>query len=174
MELIFRKAVKKDEERVWTLILQAKEQMRRLGSHQWDENYPARDSITQDIERGEGYVFEEAGQVVAYGVVSFAGEPVYEQLNGKWSSDAPYLVVHRLAVADEKKHQGIAKRFLFEAEKVARREGVFSFRVDTNFDNRYMLRLIEDLGFAYRGECIYRGECVRMAFEKSLSPSEES
>ena len=49
MELTFRKAVKKDEERDWTIILQAKEQMRRLGSHQWDENYPARGSITQDI-----------------------------------------------------------------------------------------------------------------------------
>lgn len=154
--MLFRKARMEDEGRIWEIILQAKAQMKRLGSHQWDESYPARESISQDIQRGEGYVFEQEGHVVAYGVVSFAGEPVYQQLD-TWESPLPYLVVHRLAVADEMKHQGVAKRFMLEAEEVARRQGITHFRVDTNYDNQYMLRLIDDLGFAYRGECVYRG-----------------
>ena len=33
-----------DEGRIWEIILQAKAQMKRLGSHQWDESYPARES----------------------------------------------------------------------------------------------------------------------------------
>lgn len=168
MDLLFRRAAKHDEDRAWEIILQAKAQMARLGSTQWDENYPSRDLIAQDIANDEGFVLEKNGRVVAYGVVSFSGEPVYEQLADKWSSNLPYLVVHRLAVADEAKRQGIARCFMLEAEKEACRRGIYHFRVDTNYDNTYMLRLIENLGFEYRGECTYRGGCVRKAFEKAL------
>ena len=37
---IFRKAEETDIERIWQIIGQAKAQMQRLGSQQWDENYP--------------------------------------------------------------------------------------------------------------------------------------
>jgi len=37
--------------------------------------------------------------------------------------------------------------------------------VDTNFDNRYMLRMLERLRFAYCGKIVY-GSGERLAFEK--------
>ena len=44
-DLLFRKAEEADIARIWEIIGQAKAQMRRLNSHQWDENYPALENI---------------------------------------------------------------------------------------------------------------------------------
>lgn len=169
-DLLFRKAEDTDIERIWEIIGQAKEQMRRLNSHQWDENYPTLENITQDIKTGNGYVFCKDDLVITYGVISFDGEPAYDQIEGKWSNNLPYMIVHRLAVADEMKRQGMAKRFMLQAEEVSREKGIFESRIDTNYDNLYMLRLIDSLGFNYCGEVFYRGDKVRKAFEKSIRP----
>lgn len=165
----FRKAEEQDRERVWKIIKQAKAQMKRLGSCQWDESYPAIENIQEDIAHGDGYVICLNQQVIAYGVISFDGEPVYNQIIEQWASNLPYVIVHRLAVADEAKHQGIAKKFMLHAEELSREKGICHFRVDTKYDNTYMLRLIDSLGFSYRGNVFYRNNTEeRMAFEKSL------
>ena len=165
----FRKAEEKDTERIWVIIKQAKAQMKRLGSCQWDENYPAIETIQEDINRRDGYVICLNDQVIAYGVISFDGEPVYDQIKEKWANNLPYVIVHRLAVADEAKHQGVAKKFMLHAEELSRSKGIYHFRVDTKYDNTYMLRLIDSLNFAYRGNVFYRNNTEeRMAFEKKL------
>lgn len=167
---IFRKAEETDIERIWQIIGQAKAQMQRLGSQQWDENYPAIEHIRQDIQDGNGYVICREDRVVAYGVISFDGEPVYKDIEGKWSNDLPYVIVHRLAIADEMKRQGMAKQFMLQAEEVSRKKGIYNFRVDTKYDNAYMLRLIDTLGFKYCGEVYYRNNSARIAFEKTIRP----
>lgn len=167
---IFRKAEDTDIERIWQIIGQAKAQMKRLGSQQWDENYPSIEHIRQDIQAGNGYVICREGKVVTYGVVSFDGEPVYPAIEGKWSNDLPYVIVHRLAVADEVKQQGMARQFMLHAEELSRKRGIYNFRVDTKYDNAYMLRLIDTLGFNYCGEVYYRNHSARKAFEKTIRP----
>lgn len=173
-DLLFRKAEETDITRIWEIIKQAKAQMQRLNSHQWDENYPALENIVKDIQSGDGYVFcNKENIVVTYGVISFNGESAYKEIEGKWTNNLPYMVVHRLAVAEEMKHQGLAKRFMLQAEEVSRNKGIYEFRIDTNFDNQYMLRLIDSLGFSYSGEVPYRGD-KRKAFEKSIPPHSSS
>lgn len=166
-ELIFRSAVEADADRIWQIIRQAKEQMWRLGSQQWQDGYPTPETIARDIALGCGYVLCKQECVIAYGAVIFDGEPAYEAIEGKWMDDEPYVVVHRLAVADEMKQQGIATLYMERVEEFSLRKGVNRFRVDTNFDNYYMHKMLERLGFAYCGEIEYnRGS--RMAYEKKL------
>lgn len=99
------------------------------------------------------------------GGVVFDGEPAYGAIDGAWLTGGDYVVLHRLAVADGEKGRGVAAEFMRRTEALARGRGVGSFRVDTNFDNRYMLRMLERLRFAYCGKIIYEsGE--RLAFEK--------
>lgn len=110
---------------------------------------------------------ESPGKVIAYGAVAFDGEQAYDAIEGTWLTGGAYVVLHRLAVADGEKGRGRAREFMQHVEATARRRGVGSFRVDTNFDNRYMLRLLARLGFVYCGKVRYRsGE--RLAFEKPL------
>lgn len=107
------------------------------------------------------------GNVVAYGAVVFDGEPAYDAIEGAWLTDGDYVVLHRMAVADGEKGRGVATEFMRRVEAMACGRGTGSMRVDTNFDNRYMLRMLGRLGFVYCGKVRYRsGE--RLAFEKTL------
>ena len=191
--LRFRKASTADLPRIAEIIRQAQAQMRAAGSDQWQNGYPAPADIARDIAAGTGYVLcltpggacdddGEAdvdmtapgdgaacgGEVIAYGAASFDGEAAYEAIEqGRWLTEGPYVVLHRLAVADGAKRRGVAGRFMRQVEALAREKGVGSFRVDTNFDNRYMLRLVERRGFVYCGKVRY-GSGERLAFEKVL------
>lgn len=66
-QVFFRKAAVTDIDPVWRIILQAKEQMRLLGSRQWQDGYPALDDIRRDIADGCGYVLAAGNVPVAYG-----------------------------------------------------------------------------------------------------------
>ncbi|MDR2683178.1 MAG: GNAT family N-acetyltransferase [Dysgonamonadaceae bacterium] len=165
--IALRKARTEDMERIWQIILQAKEQMRLRNSRQWQDGYPAPENIARDIAQGYGCVLTLEKTVIAYAAVIFDGEPAYEHLRGQWLSDRPYVVVHRLAVADEMKRQGVATRYMQQIEALSRKKGVYSFRVDTNFDNLYMQKIFARLGFVYCGEVLYDAN-RRMAYEKLL------
>ena len=124
--------------------------------------------ITDDIDRGYGHVLcTHTGLVVAYGAVVFDGEPAYAEIDGTWLDQAPYVVLHRLAVAQEVKGQGIATEFMRRTMTLARERGTGSFRIDTNFDNRCMLRLLAKFGFVRCGEIHYARD-PRIAFQKIL------
>ena len=77
--------------------------------------------------------------------------------------DAEKTAVERMAAADPRLSDILGD--MRRPEALARERGVGSFRVDTNFDNRYMLRMLERLGFAYCGKIVY-GSGERLAFEK--------
>lgn len=166
-QLTFRKATDCDTARILEIIAQAKAQMRSLGSDQWQQGYPAPEDIARDLDSGYGYVLACSGEVIAYGAVVFDGEVAYESLDGGWLSDEPYVVVHRLAVADGQKGRGIATEFMLRTEALARQRGIFAFRIDTNFDNRYMLRLLERLSFTFCGTITYQSG-QRQAYQKRL------
>ena len=165
-ESTFRQAVPREAPLIMQIIRQAQARMRAAGSSQWQDGYPAPGHISADIGRGCGYVLcrpgvRECRAIIAYGAVAFDGEPAYEALDG------PYVVVHRMAVADGECGKGVAAEFLRHAEEMARERGIGAFRIDTNHDNRPMLRLLERMGFTFCGKVVYRsGE--RLAFEKRL------
>lgn len=168
--LTFRPARPGEEERILEIIRQAQAQMRAAGSDQWQDGYPAREDIEADIARGAGHVLcRTNGTVIAYGALFFDGEPSYGAIRGAWITSDDYVVLHRLAVADGEKCRGVATEFLRRTAALARTRGVPAFRVDTNYDNRQMLHLMEKEQFVYCGKIRCRnGE--RMAFEKVLDP----
>ena len=158
-----RKAAAEEVPAIWEIILQAKAQMYREGKHQWDENYPTVPIFVPDNCRTQ-----PEPDIIAYGAVVFDGEPAYDGLrDGKWLSGQPYVVLHRLAVADSWKRQGMAVRYMQAVCDLAISRGIRSFKVDTNYDNFYMQRVFSRLGFTYCGRIRYEaGE--RMAYEKLL------
>ena len=157
-ELIFRQAQSCETDRIMQIIRQAQARMHAAGSRQWQDGYPAPGHISADIGRNRGYVLCKPGvegplAVIAYGAVVFDGEPAYDAIDGQWLTNGPYVLVHRIAVAD--------------GETLAQERGVKAFRIDTNFDNQTMLRLLERTGFTYCGKVVYRsGE--RLAYEKRI------
>ena len=160
-ELIFRQAQSCETDRIMQIIRQAQARMHAAGSRQWQDGYPAPGHISADIGRNRGYVLCKPGvegplSVIAYGAVVFDGEPAYDAIDGQWLTDEPYVLVHRIAVADGERGRGVAAEFLHRVETLAQERGVKAFRIDTNFDNQTMLRLLERTGFTYCGKGVYR------------------
>lgn len=163
----FRKATEKDLQTATALIEQAKVFLWENGVDQWQTGYPNEGAIAGDLQRGEGYVMEAEGQVRGYACICFTGEPCYNDLEGKWLSDLPYGVVHRMAIDDVCKGKGAAPAFFRFAEELCRERDISSIRVDTDGDNRMMQRVLEKQGFTYCGTvCFDNSE--KIAFEKLL------
>ena len=166
---IFRKALPQDIEAAWQILEQGKAQMLREGKRQWSATLPNRAGVERDVARGTGHVLEFEGEVIAYGSVAINGEPEYERLSGTWITEGDYVVVHRFAVADSCKRCGVARHFMQCVEKQALEAGVKSSKIDTNYDNFYMHRLLRGMGYRYCGTVVYP-QGSRMCYEHVLEP----
>ena len=71
-----------DIDAIMACIADAQRFLARLGVDQWQDGYPTREIIEQDILRGESFVMTEDGEVIATAVISFAGEPTYSVIEG--------------------------------------------------------------------------------------------
>jgi GNAT superfamily N-acetyltransferase len=152
---------------IWAIIQHAIEQRRLDGSRQWQDGYPNPGTLENDVEQGTAYVVEDKGELLLYAAVIFEPEPAYEAIEGKWLTDGPYLVLHRVAASAMAAGRNIGTVFFRMAEDLCREQGVPSIKVDTNFDNAPMLRILEKLGYTYCGEVYFRGS-ARRAYEKVL------
>ena len=169
--MTLRKAEISDIDAILSIIGEAQAQMALLGIDQWQNGYPDRVAIVADIEDGVGLVAESAEGVDAYCAAIFGDEPTYTRIdNGKWltDSDSRYVVVHRLAVADRCKRQGVATEILRQVETLARERGYCSFRIDTHHDNLYMQTICQRLDFVRCGVIYVSDGTPRIAYEKVL------
>jgi GNAT superfamily N-acetyltransferase len=167
--MILRKAERAELPTIWEIIRYAIEQRRRDGSAQWQDGYPNADTLANDLEKGQAYVLEADGELLLYAAVIFEPEAAYAAIEGRWLTDGPYMVLHRVAVSPKAAGQGIGTVFFRMAEDLCKAQGVASIKVDTNFDNKPMLRILEKLGYTYCGEVYFRGS-ARRVYEKVLVP----
>ena len=165
--MVILPATEADLQAVVELVAQGCAALARQGVDQWQDGYPSPETIRRDLLRGDGRIVRIDGAAAAYAAFVFDGEPAYAEIDGTWLDQAPYVVLHRLAVAQEVKGQGIATEFMRRTMTLARERGTGSFRIDTNFDNRCMLRLLAKFGFVRCGEIHYAGD-PRIAFQKIL------
>lgn len=166
-KLSLRKANLSEIPQIWQILQDAIEQRRLDGSSQWQDGYPNELSIKSDIENGYGYVFIEDESILAYAAIIFDKEPAYENIEGEWLTDGDYTVVHRVAVSKLAKGKGIATKLFESIEGLSVENNIYSIKVDTNFDNTPMLKILDRLKYTYCGEVYFRGS-ARKAFEKRL------
>jgi GNAT superfamily N-acetyltransferase len=165
--MILRKANVSETPVIWTILQQAIEQRRQDGSDQWQNGYPNQQTIEEDIRNGYGYVLVDNSVVVAYAAIIFGVDPTYTDIKGQWITHGDYVAVHRVATSNAVKGKGVATRLFEMLEDLSRQHNVFSIKVDTNFDNKPMLRILDKLNYTYCGEIFFEGS-PRKAFEKVL------
>ena len=152
---------------IWNILQQAIAQRKRDGSDQWQNGYPNEQTVIDDIQKGIGYVLVDNNIIVAYAAIIFGIEPTYIDIKGTWLSNKDCVVVHRVATSEDHKGKGIATKLFLLIEDLCIKNNVFSIKVDTNFDNIPMLRILEKLNYTYCGDIFFNG-ASRMAFEKLL------
>lgn len=166
--MVLRKATIGEVPEIWEILQYAIAQRKADGSQQWQDGYPNENSIRNDIDHGYAYVLEENNTILLYAAILFDKEPAYDTIEGKWLTEGDYMVLHRVAASPLAKGKGIATQFFQMVEGLCLENKVFSIKVDTNFDNLPMLKIMDKLGYTYCGEVYFRGS-ARKAFEKVLS-----
>lgn len=166
--LNFRKATQNDIPEIWKILQQSIERRKNDGSTQWQDGYPNLSTVENDVEKGYNYILTLENKIIATAALIFNDEPTYDVIDGAWLTNGDFLVVHRVGVSDEVAGKGFATKFFHILEDFAKENEIYSIKVDTNFDNLAMLKILEKLGYTYCGEIQVR-DGVRKAFEKVLN-----
>ncbi|MGC4039723.1 MAG: GNAT family N-acetyltransferase [Flavobacterium sp.] len=167
MNYLFRAATEAEIPQIWEILQQAIQRRKEDGSNQWQNGYPNPDTVRNDIGKGVGYVLADGEKVIAYSAVLINDEPAYSEINGKWLTNDDFVVIHRVAISEAYLGQGLVQKMFGHFEDFAQQNGIRSIKVDTNFDNPAMLRIMDKAGYTYCGEVYFNGS-PRKAFEKVL------
>jgi GNAT superfamily N-acetyltransferase len=165
--MILRKANFSEVTLIWSILQEAIEQRKQDGSDQWQNGYPNEHTVHEDITKGYAYVLIDNEMIVAYAAIIFGIEPAYNNIKGKWLTNDDYVVVHRVATSNASKGKGVATHLFKMIEDLCLQQNVYSIKVDTNFDNLPMLKIMDKLGYTYCGEIFFSG-APRKAYEKVL------
>ena len=156
-----RKTAEADLVQIAKIYENAKKFMRETGNpNQWNGERPNAQSAWEDMEKGVGYVAEENGEILAVFMFTQDPDPTYATIyNGAWLSDAPYGVMHRIAVV--RQGQGIVGRCIDECFSRCQ-----NLRIDTHRDNIPMQRALIKRGFVYCGVIYLENGDERIAYQK--------
>lgn len=165
-KLEFRKAVENDLDAVFSVIKDAIAELDRNGIPQWDELYPDREILAEDISKHELIIGTLGGEIASIFVVNSECDEEYE--NGAWQyPDASFRVIHRLCVNPKLQKRGVGADTMKHIEAELKKEGIETVRFDAFTQNPYALRLYDKLGYAKVGYVDWRkGRFVLM--EKKL------
>ena len=165
--MILRKAILSEAPIIWNILQEAIASRKQDGSDQWQHGYPNEQTVHDDITKGYAYVLVDNEIIIAFAAIIFGIEPAYNDIKGKWLTNGDYVVVHRVATSNTAKGRGIATHLFKMIEDLWLQHNVYSIKVDTNFDNIPMLKIMDKLNYTYCGEIFFIG-AMRKAYEKVL------
>ena len=160
---MIRKATYDDVPVLMDVFRKARGIMRSSGNmNQWNDGYPSEEVVRKDIDNGHCVVLCENGKVVATMAFIPGPDPTYAEIyDGGWLSDAPYHVIHRIAVAEP--GHNAAKALL---DWGFGQTG--SIRIDTHKDNVIMQHVLSKYGFTHCGMILLANGDPREAYQKDL------
>lgn len=167
--MIFRQAELTDLIEIMEIIKDAQNYLKNNNIDQWQNNYPDRKTIENDIKSKNSYVIVKDKQIIAYSAFIFGEDKTYQKIyNGQWLNDNDYAVIHRLAVAKKHKGKSIGSLLIKELEKLSVDNGVNTIRIDTHQKNLSMQRLIKKNNFIYCGIIYTEANAKRLAYQKDF------
>ena len=155
LNISFRKANENDLDSVFQVFTDAIAEMNRNNIPQWDELYPDRELLEEDISKNQLYIgFANDDIASAYVVNSECDE---EYSGGNWQyPNASFCVIHRLCVNPKFQNKGVGTRTMKHIEAEVKAEGVETVRLDAFTLNPYALKLYDKLGYAKVGTVDWR------------------
>ena len=165
------RATAKDLNVTMSIIQDAQVLLASQNIDQWQNGYPTKQIILDDIKNKESYILKsEQSEPLATTMFSIRGEPTYTKILGQWktNSSTKYGVIHRMAVAKNHRGKGLAKFIFSSCEKWLMQQQIPSMRIDTHKDNFAMQQLLRILDYSYCGIIHLPSGDQRLAFEKKL------
>lgn len=154
---MIRLATKEDLTNIMLVYMKARKFMKDTGNpDQWGDNRPTYESVVTDIDQKRMYIIEEdEGLLGVFSLYDYDKD--YEDIDGKWLNDEPYVAIHKLAANGMK--NGVFKKALDFAKTRSN-----NIRIDTHKHNKVMQLNIKRNKFSYVGRVYIDGELERLAY----------
>ena len=175
MKNFYRKATIDDLKQVMEAAEDARELLKEQGNGQWQDGYPNEDDFINDINNDRLFVVLDVNNpkiIAGVCALTYREEDYHHLYEGKWLTELPYIVMHRVAVKKKYRGQGYGKKLFEVFIDQAKVEGYRSLRIDTHEGNALMRHLITSFAFAYCGKAILTPNKDRMVFERVLKEEE--
>lgn len=156
-----------DAEVCYQILDMGREFQKAQGFVQWTDDYPNFDTVKDDIQHKKGFFLKIDGRIAGYMCIDFDGEPAYGHIKGRWQTQEPYAVVHRLAFHPDFRGMGLADVTFQLIGEFCLSRGVRYIRADTDFPNKRMQHILEKNGFVHRGVIVFQGG-DKLAYDKTL------
>ena len=128
--------------------------MQEIGIFQWNEHYPSREKLEQDIRLKELYVLKEEGMIL--GIIVLTPSMDEEYIPIEWlTPNGNNLYVHRVAVHPSAWGRGYGQQLMDFAEHFARERNYPSLRLDTFSQNKRNHRFYEARGYQRLGDIYF-------------------
>ena len=135
--------------------------------------YPVDQTAADAVDRGDMYVCEDEGDILASAIINHQQVDVYA--DGDFIYEAPdneIMVIHPLTVEPKTAGRGIGSTFVEFYEKLAKQEKCTALRLDTNARNTGARALYNKLGYREAGivPCVFNGipDVNLVLFEKRI------
>jgi ribosomal protein S18 acetylase RimI-like enzyme len=151
--MLIKKASKQDLDQLLTVVKSCGKNLIDQGIFQWNEEYPKREDLLEDIELQELWKLEYGNSIVGLIVLTEIEDAEY--LHVKWlTKNDKNLYIHRLAVHPNFQGKGFAQKLMDFAENYALENGYKSIRLDTFSQNKRNLQFYEKRNYV-KLESIY-------------------
>lgn len=168
--MIIRKSTLSDINALMTIFDEARGTIATLGINQWQDGYPNREVIAEDIAHSRSYAVELDGEVCGTFVIVDDGEITYDRIyDGHWltgDENQSYVAIHRVAISVKRRGGGISTAIINYANEYAKSLERESMRIDTHEGNVVMRRMLEKNGFTHCGTIYLQNGDSRVAYEK--------
>ena len=173
-----RKSKLSDIEQIMNLFDMARKTMATLGIDQWQDGYPYKENIMEDIRNDESYVVTgQNGVILATFMLMKRNESTYDRIyDGAWltEKEVQYATIHRITVLPESRASAVSgkeekpiSRIIIEYAKDFGKEHNLSggIKIDTHEGNIAMRKMLEKNGFVYCGVILLADGQKRVAYQ---------
>ncbi|MBV7275885.1 GNAT family N-acetyltransferase [Clostridium sp. PL3] len=151
----FNVAEEKDLQEIFSIFSAAIEEMNKHNIPQWDEVYPDKYILQNDIKKKQLYIGKIDSEIVCVYVLNSDCDEQY--INGNWEyPNAIYSVIHRMCVNPKFQNQGIGALTLNHIEEKLKSAGVETIRLDAFSLNPFALKMYYKQGYIKVGEANWR------------------
>ena len=143
-----------------------------LGIDQWQNGYPNREVISEDIKKAQSHCVSVDGEICGTFALIVDGEPTYNEIfDGKWltgNGNDNYFAIHRVAISVKCRGKGISTAIINHCAEEAKKAHKKSLRIDTHKGNIVMRKMLEKHGFIHCGTIYLDSGDARVAYEKTF------
>jgi ribosomal protein S18 acetylase RimI-like enzyme len=143
--------------------------MVKSGIYQWNEHYPSKNDIENDIERSELFVLEKNHEIIGTLAISSLMDEEYIPI--QWlTPNTKNIYIHRLSVHPNHQGKGNAQKLMDFAENYAKKHNFVSIRLDTFSQNKRNQKFYETRGYHRLGDIYFPKQsehpfhCYEMVF----------